>query len=147
MRSLKYKIIIVVGARPNFMKAAPVFVEFKKYKSIKPLLVHTGQHYDRNLSNVFFDDLKLPKPNFYLGVGSGPHSIQTAKIMTEFEWLKIDKNVALFASFALLLNPYYFSSSFLTRIPCFEGCCFLQASHSYRKSSFFVALTLCLELF
>lgn len=59
---MKYKIIIVVGARPNFMKAAPVFIEFKKYKEIDPLLIHTGQHYDNNLSKVFFDDLKLANP-------------------------------------------------------------------------------------
>ncbi len=82
---MKYKIIIVVGARPNFMKAAPVYEEFKKYPEIKTILIHTGQHYDQNLSRVFFDELKLPEPKFYLGVGSGSHSIQTAKIMIEFE--------------------------------------------------------------
>jgi len=82
---LKYKIIIVVGARPNFMKAAPIYQEFKKYPEIETLLIHTGQHYDKNLSKVFFDDLKLPRPTFHLGVGSASHSIQTARIMTEFE--------------------------------------------------------------
>jgi len=89
---LKYKVIIVVGARPNFMKAAPVFVEFKKYEKIDPLLIHTGQHYDNNLSKVFFDDLKLAEPHFYLGVGSGTHSIQTAKVMIEFEKILLEQN-------------------------------------------------------
>ncbi len=89
---MKYKIIIVVGARPNFMKAAPVFIEFKKYKEIDPLLIHTGQHYDNNLSKVFFDDLKLANPNFYLGVGSGTHSVQSAKVMIEFEKILVGQN-------------------------------------------------------
>jgi len=67
------------------MKAAPVVIGFKNYKDIEPLLIHTGQHYDENLSQIFFDDLKLPKPHFYLGVGSGSHSEQSAKIMLKFE--------------------------------------------------------------
>ncbi len=82
---MKHKVIVVVGARPNFMKAAPVYTELKKKRSIIPLLVHTGQHYDKNLSKIFFRDLGLPKPDFYLGVGSGTHSVQTAKVMIEFE--------------------------------------------------------------
>lgn len=89
---MKYKIIIVVGARPNFMKAAPVFIEFKKYRQIDPLLIHTGQHYDRNLSKVFFDDLRLPKPHFHLGVGSGTHSVQSGKIMIKFEKILVEQN-------------------------------------------------------
>ncbi len=74
-----------MGARPNFMKAAPVFIEFKKYKKINPLLVHTGQHYDKNLSEVFFNDLRLPRPHSYLGIGSGTHSVQSGKMMIAFE--------------------------------------------------------------
>ena len=79
-------IISVVGARPNFMKVAPLYREFLKYKNkIKHIIVHTGQHYDEKMSKIFFDDLELPKPDIYLGVGSGTHSVQTAKIMVEFE--------------------------------------------------------------
>lgn len=74
------------------MKAAPLFIEFKKYKDIRPLLVHTGQHYDRNLSKVFLDDLKLPKPHYYLGVGSGTHSTQTGKIMIAFEKILVEQD-------------------------------------------------------
>ncbi|MEX2189511.1 MAG: UDP-N-acetylglucosamine 2-epimerase (non-hydrolyzing), partial [Bacteroidota bacterium] len=74
-----------VGARPNFMKVAPIHKAFKKYADVRHLICHTGQHYDEAMSKVFFDDLELPKPDFYLGVGSGSHAEQTAKIMVEFE--------------------------------------------------------------
>ncbi len=79
------KIVNVVGARPNFMKIAPLIREMKKHSQIEPILVHTGQHYDRNMSRLFFRDLKLPKPDIFLGVGSGTHAEQTAKIMIGFE--------------------------------------------------------------
>jgi UDP-N-acetylglucosamine 2-epimerase (non-hydrolysing) len=68
------------------MKVAPLYREFLKYKNrVNHIIVHTGQHYDEKMSKIFFDDLELPKPDIYLGVGSGTHSIQTAKIMVEFE--------------------------------------------------------------
>ncbi len=79
------KVINVVGARPNFMKIAPIQREMSKYSNIKPVLVHTGQHYDKRMSKLFFNDLQLPEPDIYLGVGSGTHAEQTAKIMTHFE--------------------------------------------------------------
>jgi UDP-N-acetylglucosamine 2-epimerase (non-hydrolysing) len=79
------KILNVVGARPNFMKIAPIQREMKKYPHLRPLLIHTGQHYDDKMSKLFFDDLELPQPDVYLGVGSGSHAQQTAKIMLEFE--------------------------------------------------------------
>lgn len=84
------KIINVVGARPNFMKIAPIVSEMKSYpKLINQILVHTGQHYDENMSKLFFKDLQLPEPDIYLGVGSGSHAEQTAKIMVEFERIAI----------------------------------------------------------
>lgn len=79
------KAIVVVGARPNFMKAAPLIREFKKRGKVNPVLVHTGQHYDANMSKIFFEDLELPEPDTYLGVGSGTHAEQTGKIMIAFE--------------------------------------------------------------
>jgi UDP-N-acetylglucosamine 2-epimerase (non-hydrolysing) len=83
---MKLKIFLVAGARPNFMKIAPLYFEMKKYPSaFEPVLVHTGQHYDENMSKVFFDDLEMPRPDIYLGVGSGTHAAQTAEIMTRFE--------------------------------------------------------------
>lgn len=79
------KLLIIVGARPNFIKIAPLMEEIKKYRKIKPVLVHTGQHYDDKMSDLFFEDLGLPRPNVYLGVGSGTQAVQTAKIMIKFE--------------------------------------------------------------
>jgi len=80
------KVISVVGARPNFMKIAPIHKAFQKYNGkIQHLICHTGQHYDENMSKVFFEDLELPEPHFYLGIGSGSHAEQTARIMIEFE--------------------------------------------------------------
>jgi len=74
----------VVGARPNFMKMAPVILELQR-RGIPNLFVHTGQHYDAAMSTVFFDELGMPKPDIYLGVGSGSHAEQTACVMTAFE--------------------------------------------------------------
>ncbi|RIK74699.1 UDP-N-acetylglucosamine 2-epimerase (non-hydrolyzing) [candidate division KSB1 bacterium] len=79
------KICNVVGARPNFMKIAPIIDEMRKHTEIAASLVHTGQHYDEKMSKLFFQDLGLPKPDVYLGVGSGGHGEQTGKIMIEFE--------------------------------------------------------------
>lgn len=80
-----HTIISVIGARPNFMKAAPVKHAFEGVASVRHLMVHTGQHYDPNMSDVFFEDLGMGRPDLYLNVGSGSHAVQTAKVMTEFE--------------------------------------------------------------
>lgn len=80
------KIFLIAGARPNFMKVAPIYAEMKRRASeFTPMIVHTGQHYDAAMSEAFFDDLGMPKPDIHLGVGSASHAVQTAKIMTEFE--------------------------------------------------------------
>lgn len=96
------KVMTVVGARPNFMKAAPIIAAIERhnnrlpsagasecakttYAAIQHVLVHTGQHYDQPMSDSFFADLNLPKPEFHLGVGSGSHATQTAEIMRKFE--------------------------------------------------------------
>jgi UDP-N-acetylglucosamine 2-epimerase (non-hydrolysing) len=79
----------VVGARPNYMKIAPVFLELRR-RGIPQVLVHTGQHYDAAMSDVFFEQLGLPKPDLSLGVGSGSHAHQTAQIMMAFEKVCLD---------------------------------------------------------
>src|SRR3989449_3461106 len=80
------KIINVVGARPNFMKVAPIVAAMKRREQeFTPLVVHTGQHYDAAMSDSFFRDLELPQPDVYLGVGSASHAAQTAAIMERFE--------------------------------------------------------------
>src|SRR5260370_25338541 len=80
------KVINVVGARPNFMKVAPIMAAMRRRADqFEPLVVHTGQHYDAALSDAFFRDLELPRPDIYLGVGSGSHAAQTAAVMERFE--------------------------------------------------------------
>ena len=79
-------IVSVVGARPNFLKMAPLHRQFAQFpKQIKSILVHTGQHYDFSMSESFFQDLELPQPHYHLGVGSGTHTTQTARVMRSFE--------------------------------------------------------------
>jgi UDP-N-acetylglucosamine 2-epimerase (non-hydrolysing) len=86
MDESEHRIIMsVVGARPNFMKIAALDRELRKYDRIRHVIVHTGQHYDKALSQVFFDQLGLAEPDRHLGVGSGSHGEMTGKIMIEFE--------------------------------------------------------------
>jgi len=83
--------MICVGARPNFMKAAPLLEEMKRAEGFSTFLLHTGQHYDKGMSDAFFKDLGMPRPDGYLGVGSGSHASQTALIMKRFEKTLIGK--------------------------------------------------------
>ena len=79
------KVLSVVGARPNFVKIAPLLREMAGREGIEPVLVHTGQHYDARMSDDFFAALAIPAPDFNLAVGSGSHARQTAEVMTRFE--------------------------------------------------------------
>ena len=85
------KVLHVVGARPNFMKVAPVLNALKSRKHVVQTLVHTGQHYDANMSEVFFEQLCIPAPDVSLSVGSGTHARQTAEIMTRFEPVVLER--------------------------------------------------------
>ncbi|MEM7250853.1 MAG: UDP-N-acetylglucosamine 2-epimerase (non-hydrolyzing) [Pseudomonadota bacterium] len=85
MNDQSLTIVNVVGARPNFMKMAPLCREFARHPSITSYLVHTGQHYDRAMSDLFFTQLGLPEPDRHLGIGSGGHGEQTGRIMIAFE--------------------------------------------------------------
>jgi UDP-N-acetylglucosamine 2-epimerase (non-hydrolysing) len=85
------KIFNIVGARPNLVKIAPLMGEMCKHSSIKPILVHTGQHYDEKLSDVFFRQMGIPSPEFNLEVGSGSHAWQTAEILKRIEPLLIEQ--------------------------------------------------------
>ena len=86
----RLKILHVAAARPNFVKIAPVMAAFDRCPYVEQQLVHTGQHYDDALSQVFFDELEIPRPDVNLGVGSGSHAQQTAGVMTAFEGVCID---------------------------------------------------------
>jgi UDP-N-acetylglucosamine 2-epimerase len=76
---------LIAAARPNFMKIAPLYHVLKKQPWAKPIIVHTGQHYDLNMSDTFFSDLNLPAPQIHLGVGSGTHAEQTGGVMIAYE--------------------------------------------------------------
>ncbi len=82
--------LLVAGARPNFMKVAPLLREFRKRPGFRPCLVHTGQHYDARMSEAFFRDLGLPEPDVHLGVGSGSHAAQTAGVLAAIEPVLLD---------------------------------------------------------
>ena len=86
------KLIHVVGARPNFMKAAPVWSAIAKINDFNQILVHTGQHYDKLMSDIFLKELQIPVPDYNLNIGSDTHARQTAAIMIKFEELLIDLN-------------------------------------------------------
>jgi UDP-N-acetylglucosamine 2-epimerase (non-hydrolysing) len=79
------KIINACGARPNFMKIAPLMRAYRAHPNLEPILVHTGQHYDPKMSDLFFRQLEIPEPDVNLGVGSASHAVQTAEIMRRFE--------------------------------------------------------------
>ncbi|MEZ5498975.1 MAG: UDP-N-acetylglucosamine 2-epimerase (non-hydrolyzing) [Steroidobacteraceae bacterium] len=83
------KIHLIAAARPNFMKIAPLYHALAKEPWCKPFIVHTGQHYDPNMSDAFFRDLRLPAPHFHLEVGSGSHAEQTGKVMIAYEKVAI----------------------------------------------------------
>ncbi|MFC7205409.1 non-hydrolyzing UDP-N-acetylglucosamine 2-epimerase [Haloferax namakaokahaiae] len=84
------KILSVVGARPQFIKAFPVSAALREQH--EEVLVHTGQHYDESMSGVFFDELDIPKPDYNLGVGSGPHALQTAEMMQKLDAVMEDED-------------------------------------------------------
>ena len=84
----------VVGARPNFMKMAPVIREVRR-RGLQQMIVHTGQHYDAQMSQIFFDALGMPKPDVFLSVGSGSHADQTARVMIAFERVCLELKPAL----------------------------------------------------
>ena len=84
MHKSAYRIMNIVGARPNMMKVAPLVAEMRRHPDMRPVLVHTGQHYDYSMSQVFFDQLNIPQPDYNLEVGSGTHHAQTAEIIKRF---------------------------------------------------------------
>src|ERR1019366_6038843 len=84
-------VLHVVGARPNFMKAAPVLRALSGRHGVRQSLVHTGQHYDSNMSDVFFTQLNIPAPDVKLEVGSGSHARQTAEIMSRIEPVLLER--------------------------------------------------------
>ena len=96
MNSRRKRIASVAGARPNFMKIAPIVAAFtRRPERFESLLVHTGQHYDEKLSQIFFDELGIPRPDINLNVGSGSHAQQTAAVMAAFEPVLLERQIDL----------------------------------------------------
>jgi UDP-N-acetylglucosamine 2-epimerase (non-hydrolysing) len=87
IKTSKKVIDLIAAARPNFMKIAPLYHALKNHSWAEPVIVHTGQHYDLDMSDSFFKDLKLPEPNAHLGIGSGTHAEQTGGVMVAYEKL------------------------------------------------------------
>lgn len=79
------KILTILGARPQFIKAGSVSREIAKYKEIQEIIVHTGQHYDANMSDIFFDEMQIPKPNYFLGIGGKSHGAMTGQMIEKIE--------------------------------------------------------------
>lgn len=79
------KILTILGARPQFIKAGSVSREIAKHKDIKEIIVHTGQHYDKNMSDIFFDEMKIPKPDYFLGIGGKSHGAMTGQMIEKIE--------------------------------------------------------------
>jgi len=86
------KIVTILGARPQFIKASSLSREIKDHEDVEEIIVHTGQHYDDNMSSVFFDEMRIPKPKYYLGIGGGSHAEMTGKMLMAIEEILIKEN-------------------------------------------------------
>jgi len=86
------KILTILGARPQFIKAGSVSREIAKHKNIEEIIVHTGQHYDANMSDIFFDEMKIPKPNYFLGIGGKSHGAMTGQMIEKIEEVALKEN-------------------------------------------------------
>ncbi len=84
------KVHLIAAARPNFMKIAPLYHALAAADWVEPILIHTGQHYDKNMSDTFFEDLRMPRPHFHLNVGSGTHAEQTGGVMIAYESVALE---------------------------------------------------------
>ncbi len=90
MESYKMKILTILGARPQFIKAGSVSREIAKYDEIDEVIVHTGQHYDANMSDIFFDEMKIAKPNYFLGIGGKSHGAMTGQMIEKIEEVALE---------------------------------------------------------
>ncbi|MFB2800290.1 non-hydrolyzing UDP-N-acetylglucosamine 2-epimerase [Shewanella seohaensis] len=86
------KLVTILGARPQFIKAGTVSRAISKNKNIKEVIVHTGQHYDCNMSDIFFDEMKIPKPDYFLGIGGGSHGAMTGQMLEKIEEVLINES-------------------------------------------------------
>ena len=85
------KIVTIIGARPQFIKSAPLSIAFKKY-NLEEITIHTGQHFDKNMSEVFFNEMKIPKPKYFLNINSLKHGAMTGRMLEEIEKILVQEN-------------------------------------------------------
>src|SRR6056297_2457642 len=85
------KLLTILGARPQFIKAGTVSREIQKHKNIKEIIVHTGQHYDSNMSDIFFEQMKIPRPDYNLGISGSSHGAMTGRMMQKTEELMLEE--------------------------------------------------------
>jgi len=86
------KILTILGARPQFIKAGSVSREIEKHQTVEEIIVHTGQHYDVNMSDIFFEEMKIPKPNYFLGIGGKSHGAMTGQMIEKIEEVALKEN-------------------------------------------------------
>ena len=131
------KILQVVGARPNFMKVAPVLEALRTRGNVVQALVHTGQHYDVNMSDVFFQQRGIPEPDVNLAVGSGSHAKQTAEIMMRLEPVVEDRNpdvVLVYGDVNSSSPPPWFAPSWVCAWDTLRQGCVLSIAACRKKS-------------
>ncbi len=87
------KILTILGARPQFIKAGSISREIAKHKEVEEIIVHTGQHYDANMSDIFFDEMQIPKPNYFLGIGGKSHGAMTGQMIEKIEEVALKEKV------------------------------------------------------
>lgn len=86
------KVVTILGARPQFIKAGSLSREFQRNENIDEIIIHTGQHYDVNMSDIFFDEMKIPKPDYFLGIGGGSHGAMTGRMLEKIEEILLAEN-------------------------------------------------------
>lgn len=89
------KIVTILGARPQFIKAGSVSRVIAKHENVKEIIIHTGQHYDTNMSDIFFDEMKIPKPDYFLGIGGKSHGAMTGQMIEKIEEVVLKENPGL----------------------------------------------------
>ena len=127
----------VVGARPNFIKVGPVTRALVARQRTRQTLVHTGQHYDQNMSDVVFREMEIPQPDFNLAVGSGSHGEQTAQIMLRFEPVVVEQKpdwVLVYGDVNSQSPPLWCAPNFKFRLPTWKPACARSTVACQRRS-------------
>lgn len=138
------KIVSVVGVRPQFIKAAAVSRVLRVTEGVNEILVHTGQHYDTNMSDVFFEELEIPRPDYNLGIGSGTHGKQTGKMLEAIEKVLLEEKNQTGSWFTAIQTPRWpvrwRPSSFIFRWHTLRRACAHLIAECLRRSTGFLRI-------